>query len=96
MERGRRPVGQGRLHGVNVARDTVAVVGGENGTRPIGARLRYGRWQALRLPEVGTQGTAPAGVVTTGRALTIVGLATNAPAAGEDDPETLPFSIKGF
>ncbi|MEU9865751.1 hypothetical protein AB0D99_33260 [Streptomyces sp. NPDC047971] len=90
------PVGQGRLYGVTVARDAVAVVGDQNGTKPIGARLRHGRWQALRLPVVGTQGTAAADVVTTGRALTVVGVATDAPAAGEGDSETRPFAIRGF
>ncbi|WP_405942886.1 hypothetical protein [Streptomyces sp. NBC_00207] len=90
------PVGQGRLYGVTAARGAVAVVGAENSSRPIGARLQYGRWQALRLPEMGTQSTAPVGIATTGRALTIVGLTTNAPAAGEEDPGTLPFAIRGF
>uniref|UniRef100_A0AAU2JWA5 Secreted protein n=1 Tax=Streptomyces sp. NBC_00049 TaxID=2903617 RepID=A0AAU2JWA5_9ACTN len=89
------PVGQGRLYGVSVARDTVAVVGDENRTKPMGARLRYGRWQALRLPEVGTEATGAVGVVTTGRALTVVGLAVNAPVAGEE-PRTLPFAVRGF
>ncbi|MFJ8018343.1 hypothetical protein [Streptomyces sp. NPDC096339] len=91
------PVGQGRLYGVTATRDTVAVVGAQNATKPIGARLHYGRWQSLRLPEVGTQGTMPVGVVPTGRALTIVGPAINAPTTGDEDGAiTLPFAIRGF
>ncbi|MEV7523518.1 hypothetical protein [Streptomyces sp. NPDC091371] len=89
------PVGQGRLYGLTVEGGAVAVVGAENGSKPIGARLQYGSWQALRLPAVGTQDTMPVGVVTTGRSLTVVGVATNTPAAGEERV-MLPFAIRGF